>query len=258
VIRTDADAIHLVLVDFDDTLVATAPRFQSARRELFRLLVGQGFGEQEIQRVHHDVVDPPMRLRHGLGPSRLEHSFRATYEALCAATAAPPEPGLADRLAELGRAVAGTPPCIDGAIDALRLLADALPTALYTQAGDATYQTRCVREAGVLDVIPAERVRIVPRKTTRAFAETLRHFGVRQPHTAWMVGNSMRSDVNPALEAGARAIFVEVDDPWEFDVVDPVAPDFVHVRSFADAVAFLLAETGARPQPDPRETSTCK
>ncbi|HEX6557911.1 MAG TPA: hypothetical protein VF021_00570, partial [Longimicrobiales bacterium] len=57
---------------------------------------------------------------------------------------------------------------------------------------------------------------------------------------AWMVGNSMRSDINPALEAGANAIFVEVSDPWEFDLVDPVADTFHRVGTFGEAVDLLL------------------
>lgn len=233
------DAIGLVLVDFDDTLVDTAPRFLGARRTLFARLAGLGFPEDHASEVHHKRVDRDMMGRHGLGPARLEHSFRETYHVLCEEAGAVPDPGIAAELAALGRAVAGTPPALDGALDALRALASRLPTVLYTQAGDPDYQLGCVRETGVLDVLPAERVRICPRKTTDTFRETLDHFGV-PVEAAWMVGNSIRSDVNPAITAGANAILIEVDDPWEFDVVEPVSDAFVRVRSFPEAVRFLL------------------
>src|SRR5262245_65316768 len=74
--------VALVLVDFDDTLVDTAPRFQNARRSLFALLCSLGADESLVARVHHDRVDPAMLERHGLGPARLEHSFRRTYEVI--------------------------------------------------------------------------------------------------------------------------------------------------------------------------------
>jgi putative hydrolase of the HAD superfamily len=77
-------------------------------------------------------------------------------------------------------------------------------------------------------------------KTVVAFRETLAVLGVADPGGVWMVGNSIRSDINPALEAGARAILVEVAEPWEFDLVEPVSDDFVRVRTFPDAVDFLL------------------
>lgn len=236
--------ISLVLVDFDDTLVETAPRFQQARDRLFEVLCGAGFELELCRRVHHEEVEPELIESHGLGPSRLELSFRETYRRLCARHGLPADPRLARQCAAFGRAVLGTPPAIDGALDALRALARALPTALYTQAGDPDYQLRCVHEAGVLHVLPPERVRICRRKTTKEFAATLAHFGVREPATAWMVGNSMRSDVNPALSAGARAILVEIDEPWEFDQEAPVSTAFLRVRSFAAAADHLLKQAG--------------
>jgi len=236
--------ISLVLVDFDDTLVDTAPRFQNARRELFSVLSQAGFGHDDIRRVHHEEVDPLMRKRFGLGPQRMEHAFRATYETLCAVHTVPVDEEIAARAAALGRAVAGAPPVIEGSLDALARLARTYPTALYTQAGDSDYQIGCVRECGVLDVIPAERVRICERKTTEQFKRVLADYGVDEASEAWMIGNSMRSDINPALEAGANAIFVEVADPWEFDVVEPVAHTFHKAGSFADAVDLLLGLHG--------------
>lgn len=231
---------ELVLVDFDDTLVDTAPRFQRARRAFFAALVAVGFDEARARRVHHDEVDPEMIRRYGLGPFRLEPAFRETYLRLCAGAGRDADPELADRCAALGHDVAGTPPLLDGALEALRRLAAALPTAVYTQSGHPEYQLTCIREAGVLDILPADRVRICHRKSPDEFRATLAHFDVVEPGAACMVGNSLRSDINPALAAGSRAILVEVDDPWEFDVVDPVSDGFMRVRSFAHAVHYLL------------------
>ncbi len=234
-----ARGIALVLVDFDDTLVETAPRFLGARRALFARLAELGFSEEGASEVHHERVERDMMRRYGLGPARLEHSFRETYMVLCEEAGSRPDGDVAAALAGLGRTVAGTPPAIDGAIDALRALAAEVPTVLYTQAGDADYQLGCVRETGVLEVLPAEHVRICPRKTAEAFREAVGHYGV-PAEEAWMVGNSIRSDVNPALAAGANAILIELDDPWEFDLVEPLSDGFVRVRSFPEAVRFLL------------------
>ncbi|MFW5950987.1 MAG: HAD family hydrolase [Gemmatimonadota bacterium] len=234
------NGIDLVLVDFDDTLVDTAPRFERARRALFALLHAAGFDPAEVDRVHHCDVDPGMRREHGLGPHRLPLAFAATYSALCSAAGVEPA---ADALAEcerLGRAVVGTPPPLAGALGALERLAAVLPTALYTQAGDAVYQLGCVREAGAAAVVGEERVRIVPLKTAAALRDTLDHFGVADPGRAWLIGNSIRSDINPALEVGVRPVMVEVKDPWQHDVVEPLSNGFPRAPTFADAVELLL------------------
>ena len=232
--------IELVLVDFDDTLVDTAPRFQNARRSLFRLLDAAGFAEEEIRRVHHDEVDPLMRKRFGLGPARMEHAFRATYQELCKAHSITPDDVIAERAALIGRNVAGTPPVIEGALEALARLAAELPTALYTQSGDREYQVGCIRDVGVLDIMPVEKVHVCERKTVDQFRAVLELFEIGDPANVWMIGNSMRSDINPALEAGANAILVEVADPWEFDVVEPFADTFQRAGSFSQAVDLLL------------------
>lgn len=234
------DQTSLVLVDFDDTLVDTAPRFHNARLELFRMLCELGFDEAEIQRIHYDEVDPLMRRQHGFGPHRMEHSFRATYEALCRWKQRDIDRQLALRASAVGRTVAGTPPLLEGAFESLARLAQSLPTALYTQAADAEYQMGCIRDSGLLDVIPIERVIIRGEKTTGQFRSVLRELGIVDASTVWMVGNSMRSDINPALEAGANAIFVDVTNPWEYDVVTPHSNDYVTVPTFKAAVDFLL------------------
>jgi putative hydrolase of the HAD superfamily len=239
-----SDRISLVLVDFDDTLVETAPRFDAARRALFALMAEQGFDAGVAYRLHHHEIDPVLRQRHGFGPARLQESFQLTYQMLCQREGVEPDPALLERCAALGRSVVGTPPVISGAMEALARLERALPVVVYTQAGDEAYQRGCLREAGVMDVVPESRVRVVPAKTTDAFRETLTAFGVEDPGRAWMVGNSIRSDVNPAVAAGARAILVEIEEPWHHDIVEPFSMDFEHVSSFVEAVDWLL--NGAR------------
>ncbi len=232
--------IDLVLVDFDDTLVDTSPRFSGARRQLFELLAGAGFLAEEAERLHHEEIDPLMRAQYGFGPQRLEHAFRATYDQLRSAAGHDADDDLADRCSALGRAVAGTPPAFDGAMEALRSLVAKHPTVLYTQSGDAEYQMGCVREAGIFDILPADRVHVAVHKGREDFTATMAQFGARDPAAVWMIGNSMRSDVNPALECGANAILVEVADPWHYDVVEPVSEHFHVATSFAHAVELLL------------------
>ena len=238
--RPDPGDIDLVLVDFDDTIVETAPRFQNARRRLFELMAAHGFDESACERVHHHEIDPLMLGQYGLGPRRLVYSFPETYRRLCETHGRAPDDAIVDGLVALAHSVAGTPPLLAGALDALERLARALPTVVYTQAGDVEYQLGCLREAGVLDVVGAERVRVTDVKTGARLRETLDDLGVQDAARAWMIGNSIRSDVNPALEIGAHAILIEIDDPWHHDEVDPVRTGFPVVRSLSEAAALLL------------------
>ena len=237
--RTD---IELVLVDFDDTIVETAPRFQNARRRLFEMLGAHGFEPDACEHVHQNEVDPAMLGRFGLGPARLVHSFPETYRRLCEAMGRTPDDATVDELIALAHSVAGTPPLLEGALDALARLAREVPTVVYTQAGDVEYQLGCLREAGVLDVVGPDRVRVTDVKTAARFREAIEELGVTTPDRAWMIGNSIRSDVNPALEVGANAILIEIDDTWHHDEVEPLRPGFPVVRSLSEAATLLLGE----------------
>src|SRR5690606_24015508 len=105
-------------------------------------------------------------------------------------------------------------------------LARSVPTVLYTQSGDPEYQRSCVQGAGVFDVLGQERVHVCAHKTADAFREVLARLGIVEPGAAWMIGNSVRSDINPALEVGANAILVETENPWVYDVVEPIHNGF--------------------------------
>jgi putative hydrolase of the HAD superfamily len=234
-----AGMIDLVLVDFDDTIVDTAPRFQNARRGLFSFLEAAGVAAADIVRLHHERVDAELVEVYGLGPARLEHSFRATYQAICRELGLAADPRVGESCADFGRTVAGTPPSFEGALPALQRLAARYPTVLYTQAADAAYQLACVRESGVTAVLGEDAIHVCARKTAAALSNVLERCGA-DPQRSWMVGNSVRSDVNPALEIGARAILVEAPEPWAFDVVEPISQEFVRRPSFASAVDFLL------------------
>lgn len=243
----------LVLVDFDDTLVETAPAFQKARDALFRRLEAEGFTSEDAFRVHHEVVEPELLELFGMGPFRLAPSFRDTYVRLCVEKERTPDPETAAACEALGRDFMGHPRIMDGALEALARLARVVPTAIFSQASHPDYQLSRIRDAGVLEILPEERVRITPRKTLQSFLEAARHFGAKTPATVLMVGNSLRSDINPALEAGAGAMLVEPYEMWHYDKVPPFSQDFMRAANFPDAVATIL-KNGRNPQDPASET----
>jgi putative hydrolase of the HAD superfamily len=236
----------LVLVDFDDTLVETAPSFQEAREALFQRLETEGFSRDAALRVHHREVEPELLVLFGMGPFRMEPSFRDTYLRLCRDYGRSPDHGVAEECAALGRNFMGHPRVMPGSLEALATLVAFTPTVLYSQASHPVYQMARMREAGVTRIIRQDRIRITSGKTLETFLETLSHFGVDDPATSTMIGNSLRSDINPALTAGARAILVEPYEMWHYDDVPPVSQDFLRFPTFPDAVKHLL-ENGGQP-----------
>jgi putative hydrolase of the HAD superfamily len=234
----------LILVDFDDTLVETAPGFQKARESLFQRLVEEGFPLEDCHRIHHEEVEPELVELLGMGPFRLESSFRDTYVRLCVGSGHIPDPRVAAECSLLGRDFMGHPRVMDGVLEALESLAARYPTAIYSQASHPEYQLDRIRVSGVSGLIPEDRIRITHLKSLETLLGTLKHFGITEASRALMIGNSLRSDINPALEAGAGAILVEPYEMWYYDNVPPVSMDFLRFQGFPDAVEHLLKDGG--------------
>jgi putative hydrolase of the HAD superfamily len=67
-------------------------------------------------------------------------------------------------------------------------------------------------------------VGIVPEKDVRAYVDVIGTVGAVADHT-WMVGNSPRSDINPALSAGLNAVFIPYEHTWVLEVEEITAPE---------------------------------
>jgi len=76
---------------------------------------------------------------------------------------------------------------------------------------------------------------IVPEKDVRAYIEVIATVGAITDHT-WMVGNSPRSDINPALNAGMGAVYIPYDRTWELEIEEIGAPEgrFLQLKRFPE------------------------
>ena len=77
--------------------------------------------------------------------------------------------------------------------------------------GDLKEQSGKVERSGLKDYFSA--VEIVAEKHVPEFRAIRGRYRLAAEHT-WMVGNSPKSDINPALGAGINAVFVPHDDTW--------------------------------------------
>jgi putative hydrolase of the HAD superfamily len=62
-----------------------------------------------------------------------------------------------------------------------------------------------------------ECVEVVPEKDVATYAALVRRLEA-PPERTWMIGNSPRSDINPALAAGLNAVLIPHPHTWELEV----------------------------------------
>lgn len=117
-----------------------------------------------------------------------------------------------------GREMLGHPvEPLPGVEAALHALADAGLRLVLITKGDLFDQERKLAQSGLGDLFAA--VEIVSEKRPEVYARAFARHGTG-PEQAVMAGNSVRSDVLPALEAGAYAALVPYPLVWAHEAAD--------------------------------------
>jgi putative hydrolase of the HAD superfamily len=79
-------------------------------------------------------------------------------------------------------------------------------------------------------------VEIVAEKNAAAYVEVMARHGCA-PHATWMIGNSPKSDINPALAAGLHAVFIFHKDTWVLEHAEIASPpdgqQLLEIESFS-------------------------
>jgi putative hydrolase of the HAD superfamily len=108
--------------------------------------------------------------------------------------------------------------------------------------GDLFDQERKLAESGLGDLF--EAVEIVSDKDVGTYERIFRAHGDGPEH-AMMVGNSLKSDVVPAIAAGSWGVYIPHDLNWELEHADePVDSPRYRRLSHLGELAGLIAEIG--------------
>ncbi|MBF9047959.1 HAD family hydrolase [Rhodobacterales bacterium LSUCC0031] len=108
--------------------------------------------------------------------------------------------------------------------------------------GDLLDQERKLAQSGLGEMFDA--VEIVSDKTAATYHRAFGRHG-DGPERAMMVGNSMKSDIRPALDAGAWGVFVPHDLTWSFEHAEaPGAHARFRELPNLGALPALIAEIG--------------
>src|SRR5437667_8035660 len=80
--------------------------------------------------------------------------------------------------------------------------------------GDSEEQKLKVERSGIEDYF--KQVVIVPEKDVTTYRRVVNELHI-DPQRTWMIGNSPRSDINPALAAGLNAVFIPHPHTWHVE-----------------------------------------
>ncbi len=119
-----------------------------------------------------------------------------------------------------------------GVEETLPFLAEKHDLTIFTK-GEPAEQNRKIDLSGLRSLFT--RAVIPKEKNREAYAALASEHGLDLDRT-WMIGNSPKSDINPALEAGMRAVWIPHERTWTLEREDirDVPGKLTVVKTFAD------------------------
>jgi putative hydrolase of the HAD superfamily len=219
-----------LLIDADDTLWENNIYFERAIAAFISYLNHHKYSPAEVRKALN-AVERETILAHGYGISSFTRSLVTCFQRLS------PEPvteAKAQRIRGFARSIAEQEiELLPGVAETLAELATRHRLILMTKGNHAEQADKLAR-SGLSSHFSA--VEIVKEKDPPTYREVITRHELT-PHTSWMVGNSPKSDVNPALAAGLHAVFLFHQHTWvlEHTTLDP-APEgqqLLELDSFA-------------------------
>jgi putative hydrolase of the HAD superfamily len=219
-----------LLIDADDTLWENNVYFERAIAAFISYLNHHEYSSAQIRETLN-AVERETILAHGYGLTSFTRSLITCFERLSPAQVTDEK---REKIRSFARSISEQEmellPRVEETLAELSMRHHLI---LMTKGNEAE-QADKLAHSGLARYFAA--VEIVAEKDPHTYREVIARHELK-PHTSWMIGNSPKSDINPALAAGLHAVFLFHPDTWvlEHAAVDPAPPgqNLLELDSFA-------------------------
>jgi putative hydrolase of the HAD superfamily len=209
-----------ILFNLDDTLSYCNRYFNQVIDEFadqmttwFNSITKEEIKQKQLQ------IDVEAISQHGLVSERFPESFVGSYIYFCDLTGKEMKKDEIQYLRELGFKVFEIPvepiPYMNETLQ--RLKEEGHELYLHT-GGDEANQSRKITQLELATYFE-HRIFISEHKDTTALSDILKTIKA-DPNVTWMVGNSLRTDIVPALEMDIHAIYIPAENEWQYNLVE--------------------------------------
>ncbi len=203
------DRQHLI-VDADDTLWENNIYFERAFQEFCDFLAHSSMPPVEVRAVL-DAIETVNNKIHGYGTANFARNLTECYHKLVEQEVRAED---LPRVMSFAEQIVQHPiELIAGVEETLEYLSLRHDLTLFTK-GNPEEQKLKLDRSGL--AIYFGHTEIVKEKDTASYAALIRERRLDRER-AWMIGNSPKSDINPALEAGINAVFVPHEHTWSLE-----------------------------------------
>ena len=196
-----------LLIDADDTLWENNVYFERAIAKFISFLNHQELSSEQVREALNDV-ERECIVTYGYGLHSFAHALARTFERL---SPQPVTPDLHAQIMSFAHSIENHAiEFLPEVPETLEYLSQRHKLILVTK-GASAEQSGKVERSGIRKYFTT--VEIVPEKNAGVYSTLAEKYDLTHDAT-WMVGNSPKSDINPALAAGLHAVFVPHGDTW--------------------------------------------
>jgi len=225
---------QFIVIDGDDTLWENNVYFEQAIDAFIDFLDHSSMSRDQV-RAALDEIERINVSVHGYGSASFTKNLRQTYERLAERDLRPQD---IDHVLQLGQRIASQPvKLLPEVAETVSYLAGRHDLMLLTK-GHPEEQRLKIERSGLEPFLSATAVvHEKAEETYRAIVAERR----LDPARTWMVGNSPRSDINPALAAGLNAVFIPHEHTWRLEMEEVVHVDgrLLTLQAFGDLRAYF-------------------
>jgi putative hydrolase of the HAD superfamily len=201
---------NTLMIDADDTLWENNVFFEKLIEDFITLVEPCGYTRTYIRHILNETERKNIR-QYGYGVRSFGRSLEETYLKLA------DQMVLRETLAQIhGRVMEleRTPPKIlDGVPETLAYLTERHRLILFTK-GEPAEQAAKVERSGLQGFF--EFIEIVGEKDPETYGSLVKKHKIVKSQ-GWMIGNSPRSDINPALKIGLNAVYIPHQHTWQLE-----------------------------------------
>jgi putative hydrolase of the HAD superfamily len=205
-----APSRQFLLTDGDDTLWENNLYFEQAIEAFIDFLAHASMNRDQV-RAALDEIERMNVSVHGYGSASFTRNLRETFERLSERDLLPQD---IDHVLKLGQRIASQPvQLLANVAETVRYLAAHHDLMLLTK-GHPEEQRLKIERSGLKALFTATAV--VHEKAEETYRAIVQERQL-DPACTWMIGNSPRSDINPALRAGLNAAFIPHEHTWRLE-----------------------------------------
>jgi putative hydrolase of the HAD superfamily len=209
-----------IIFNLDDTLIQCNKYFNQVINQFAEQMTiwFKSLTKEEIKRKQFEI-DIESVDKNGLTTEHFPQSFVDTYLHYCELAGKKKEDDIIEYLRKLGRSVFEIPvESLPNMYETLKQLKEEGHQLYLHTGGEEANQRRKISQLE-LAVYFEHRVFISERKDTTALTDILKTMDFDRKLT-WMVGNSLRTDILPALELGINTIYIPAKTEWEYNMIE--------------------------------------